>query len=539
MIFLKKYQDLLGLMLLWLIIILVINPMGDFPLNDDWCYGKSVKTLYENGYLKLYNWGEMTLVSHVYWGYLFTKIFGFSFTVLRVSTLVMGLATILGVYQLCKLANVPRFLTLLGAILCMVNPIFLSLSFSFMTDVPFYCLSIWILYFFSKALKTDSWRPILWALFFCVWAFLIRQLAIVFPIVWLLTVILSKKRTLNNGVKAVVPLFFVLIFYVLFSWFMETNGLLQERYNSKFNVLITSLKNINFQLIKLIVTYFLTSMAYLGFLMAPIYILYIKKNPFRGSKIGIAIWTVLVLIFIVKMKKVLPSLDNIWIDFGVGPTTLIVDGTSSFTEAPSNKAPYLFWLIVTAIGVFSSAALWLKARIMVLAVFSKKAISPMVIFAFVFLVVYLSPFLIVGVYDRYLLPLFPVTIVFLFADKKLDISRISKYFAMFFLGALTWFSVFATHDYLSWNRVRWEVLEGLQEKGVSVNHIQGGVEFTTWHHFSETQDAWWENVIPVYTLVFNPKKEDVIVGEYSYSKWLSGKGKIYVIYDASLDPSLQ
>ncbi|WP_452226612.1 glycosyltransferase family 39 protein [Lacinutrix cladophorae] len=538
MIFLKKYQDQFGLLLLWLIIILVINPIGDFPLNDDWCYAKSVKTLYEDGYLKLYNWGEMTLVSHVYWGYFFTKIFGFSFTILRFSTLVMGFATILGVYQLCKLANVSRWISLFTAVLCMVNPIFLSLSFSFMTDVPFYCLTIWILYFSSKALKTNKWQPIIWALFLCIWAFLIRQLAIVFPIVWLLTVILSKKITLKNSIKAVAPLFILLLFSLWFSYYMEANGLLQERYNSKFNVLITSLKNINFQLIKLTTTYLLTSMAYLGFLMAPLYFIYIQNNTFKGVKIAITIWTVLVMVFIVKMNKVLPSLDNIWIDFGVGPTTLIVDNTSDFTQAPSNKAPRLFWLLITAIGVFCSVALLLKSRIMLLAIFYKKTVSPIVILAFVFVVVYLSPFLIVGVYDRYLLPLFPVTILFLFGDKKLGLSKTSKYFTMLFLGVLTWFSVFATHDYLSWNRVRWQVLEGLQEKGVSINHIQGGVEFTTWHHFSETQDAWWENIIPIYTLVFNPKKDDVIVGEHSYTKWFPGKGKIYVIYDASLDSSL-
>ena len=56
----------LALTLGWVALVLLIGPWGDFPLNDDWCYAKSVQTLVETGQLKLYNWGEMTLVAHVY-----------------------------------------------------------------------------------------------------------------------------------------------------------------------------------------------------------------------------------------------------------------------------------------------------------------------------------------------------------------------------------------------------------------------------------------------------------------------------------------
>ncbi|MFT5213749.1 MAG: hypothetical protein ACI9WV_001473 [Patiriisocius sp.] len=33
--FLKKYEDQLWLLALWVLIIFIINPLGDFSLNDD------------------------------------------------------------------------------------------------------------------------------------------------------------------------------------------------------------------------------------------------------------------------------------------------------------------------------------------------------------------------------------------------------------------------------------------------------------------------------------------------------------------------
>jgi len=532
--FLQKYQDQLGLLLLWIVIILIINPMGDFPLNDDWCYGKSVKTLLDEGYLKIYNWGEMTLVGHVYWGYFFTKVFGFSFTVLRFSTLVMGFGTILGIYELCKLANISRWITLFGTILCMMNPIFLSLSFSFMTDAPFYFVTIWAFYFFAKAIKTDHWQPIFWAIFFCFWAFLIRQLAWVFPIVWLITVLLTKKRTVKNLAKAIAPLLMLFLFSLLFSYIMEANDLLQARYNSKFDLMLNNIIHVDKVIIMNSISYFFRCMAYLGFLLAPIHLIYFNRYKFRTDKILAIIWTVLVTAFLIKTGKVLPSLDNIWIDFGVGPTTL-ADHAGNFTTSPSPRAPKLFWQLVTVIGVFSSVTLLFHSRTMIFSIFKKRKVSPIVILSFVFFVVYLAPFLIVGVYDRYLLPLFPIAIIFLGAHSQKVPKKMGQYFAFGFLGLLTWFSVCAVHDHLSWNRVRWNALHEVLDSGIPKNHINGGVEYVTTYFFSEEKEKWWESVTPIYKLVFKPSENDQIIKEYNYSRWLPGKGELYFVKDLEVE----
>ncbi|MDN3664284.1 glycosyltransferase family 39 protein [Algibacter miyuki] len=529
----NKYKDQLGFLVLWLLLIFIINPIGDFPLNDDWCYGKSVRTLYQDGYLKLYNWGEMTLVGHVYWGYFFTKIFGFSFTVLRWSTLVLGYATILGIYNLLKAAKLVRWMVLFGTALCVMNPIFLSLSFSFMTDVPFLCVSIWSLYLFLKALQTNRWQPIYWAVFFCFWAFLIRQLAWVFPVVWLLTVLFTKKRTVKNITQALLPLLMMVVFSLVFSYIMDSQGLLPKRYNSKFTVLLGSITNLDLGVFFRFISYFLRSVAYIGFLFAPIHIFYLNRYKFKAYHVWTIVYTVVVTAAIILAGKTIPSLDNVWIDFGVGPITL-ADHSGNFTTTPSPRAPVWFWQMVTAVGVFSSVALIFNLRQFIIALFNKKIISHEVVLSVMFFVVYLTPFLIVGVYDRYLLPLFPMAIVLLGANSKKNPKEMFQYCAFGFLGVLTWFSVSATHDYLSWNRVRWEALNELTDSGVSKEHIQGGAEFVTWYHFSEERERWWEIVTPVYTLVFQHEKKDQVIKTYHYRRWLPGNGDMYMIFNSVL-----
>src|SRR6186713_2191344 len=188
--FLRK--DGTPLMILAAIGILVeffINPSGEFPLNDDWSYTLSLQHLYETHHLVLKGWTSMPLLIQLYWGFLFCKIFGFSFTVLRYSTLVLGLAGVMGSYFLMKEFSANRKVCFFAALIVLLNPIYLNLSNTFMTDVPFTSLLIFSILFFVRACKTGRSRQILLGLVFAVLATLIRQLGLLavgaFSIAWL------------------------------------------------------------------------------------------------------------------------------------------------------------------------------------------------------------------------------------------------------------------------------------------------------------------------------------------------------------------
>ena len=47
------------------------------------------------------------------------------------------------------------------------------------------------------------------------------------------------------------------------------------------------------------------------------------------------------------------------------------------------------------------------------------------------------------------------------------------------------FSVAATHDYLAWNRVRWDLGRRLLAEGVDSLNVAGGFEFNAWHNYDK------------------------------------------------------
>jgi len=76
--------------LLWGVAEILVKPIGNFPLNDDWAWGMTVKRLVEGGGYHPTGWAGMTLITQVLWGALFCIPKGFSFNALRVSTLVLS-----------------------------------------------------------------------------------------------------------------------------------------------------------------------------------------------------------------------------------------------------------------------------------------------------------------------------------------------------------------------------------------------------------------------------------------------------------------
>ena len=74
---LKKAAGPVVLSSLWLVMILLVNPVGEFPLGDDWSYSRVVHTLVEQGVFQYTDWVAMPLIVHVCWGSLFCSVLGF------------------------------------------------------------------------------------------------------------------------------------------------------------------------------------------------------------------------------------------------------------------------------------------------------------------------------------------------------------------------------------------------------------------------------------------------------------------------------
>ena len=149
------------LIALWGLIEVIINPIGDFPINDDWVYGLPVQWLVEEGRLGFCQQNALAF-THILWGSLFVFIAGFSYTVLRISTLVVAAVGLAAMYLSGREVGLSRAGALIVVGLLMINPVFVSLANSFMTDASFVSLMVLSVLLLVRGMKYDS-PAYLWA----------------------------------------------------------------------------------------------------------------------------------------------------------------------------------------------------------------------------------------------------------------------------------------------------------------------------------------------------------------------------------------
>ncbi|MCH8204464.1 MAG: glycosyltransferase family 39 protein, partial [Candidatus Hydrogenedentes bacterium] len=186
----------LPLAALMLITVALVPPRGDFPLNDDWIYAKTVEHLLDTGTYEANPYGDPTLIAQAYWGALFCSVFGYSFTVLRVSTLVLCLMGAWAAALCVRSRGLPHAAALLFGALFIANPIVMNLSYTFMTDVPFLAVATISGLSFLKSLEKEMAIYVLLGSAAAVAAFFIRQFGLLLPAAFAATwiVLLIRKR---------------------------------------------------------------------------------------------------------------------------------------------------------------------------------------------------------------------------------------------------------------------------------------------------------------------------------------------------------
>ena len=193
------------LVFIWVLAALLVNPVGDFPLNDDWAYGFAVRSLVETGHLRLSGWTATNLIAQVPWGALFCLPFGFSFTALRLSTLVLGLIGVLATYGLLREARASAWLALFGSLVLAFSPIYFALSYTFMTDVPFTAVATASSWLLLRGLRRDSWFEMGGGLILAAVAILIRQVGLAIPIAFAASYLVKYGFSTRRLTEAMFP----------------------------------------------------------------------------------------------------------------------------------------------------------------------------------------------------------------------------------------------------------------------------------------------------------------------------------------------
>jgi hypothetical protein len=143
-----------------------MDPRAEMGLHDDWSYIYSAKQLADTGHVVYNGWATAMLGWQLYLGALFLKLFGWSFTVARASTVAVAMATAGITHAVLGRLGVRPWNAVVGTLTFVLSPVFLPLAASFMSDVPaVFCLAV-CFYGCVRAVQAETdRRAVGWLLF--------------------------------------------------------------------------------------------------------------------------------------------------------------------------------------------------------------------------------------------------------------------------------------------------------------------------------------------------------------------------------------
>ncbi len=464
----------------------ITNPIGNFPINDDWQYARPVSSLVNQGqYISPDSYSPI-IIAQVFYGAFFCKLFGFSFTVLRISVLILGIIGVLVFYTLVKLFTNYK-VAFMGALILLVNPLYFSLANSFMTDVPFLVLALISMYFFIISMEND--RPVYYVIiatvFACI-ATLVRQFGVIIPIAFGLTMIIKAWPQIQIGkVKYLVPAIVAIVAYTTGLWWLAHIGSELKPYEGQqvgnFLSDILGLSNRMFGRIGLIIYYAAV------FLLPLLVVLNIRglKQFSRRQKIITGIILLVCSIPLIHMWNMLPCGNYMNGEF-IGPKTMRhLTGYNEYDISQSSRIVISIVSLLCAILLILNMVIAFKDSKSEASDDSKSELFYQRIFIVFCLCGYsFLVFVFQAFFDRYLL--LPIPLLFLLLVSKPGIvinlkgKRIIAAYSIIFLTGLM--TLLETHDYMEWNRSKWKALDYLtKDCNISPHKIDGGYEFNGWY----------------------------------------------------------
>lgn len=490
-------------------------------------------------------------IVQTFWGAACCAVFGYSYTVLRVSTLLLSLVTI-WLTALCarELGCTRRTALLAGGVL-FANPLFLNLSYTFMTEVPFMVLAVASCFFYLRALRRGKTLDILLGGVFAVLSLCNRQYGVLITVAFIVSLAISLRKPLRRPKPGPVAALLApwLTFAVLFLLIAgvpengpQTLGLAGN---------LSRVKHMG-----MVLKVVLSLPVYVGLFLLPfaVAVLLQGREQVRHWRSAgrLACFTIVAAytLFILAGGPPMPYLPNMLRNAGVGPLTLYDTYFAHRNWSPATFAPVV-WKGVTIAAAIASGTLVASWQQLLSGKPRIKRIVPPVRraqywFLFVlgglFLLSPLNPKLTVY-YDRYLLPgLVPLLLLSAKAMGLRPRPR-AQWTAFAATLVLYLFSLASLQDYLAWNRARWAAIDRLRAQyGAELEQIDGGYEFNglyTSEKFRALhpnkpvsysgERPWWviENR---FAVSFLPRDGYQQIDEVSYPSWLRrGGGRLLIL----------
>jgi dolichyl-phosphate-mannose-protein mannosyltransferase len=516
------------------VVVAVVGFRGDFPLSDDWSYAYSARTLCTEGTLRFLPWTGASLVLQAGYGALLCRLFGFSFEILRLSSLALAASGVIGFHLLLGRAGVRGGARTLATAVFALDPLYVNLAFTFMTDVPCTAVAVWSGYCYVRGLDERRRSWLIAGSCVAAAALLIRQHGIFVAAAATLATLLASDRAwrarLGDAIAAAVPAAFVFVaFHVWLFALHGAPGGMETKLSEASRPSLGGIVNCAFR-----------GLETLGFLLAPLALAARRDLVHRyGRAIAAlsAVLATLATLLFLRQGATMFYLTNVMYDLGLGASSLR-DTLFLALRQPVQPGPTLgisLTVLATAMaGVLLGAIIgaWPRRREPVPAFLALAAT-----------LLFLGTLLHTRYYfDRYLLIVVPFLIAAVCVSAHVQPSRAAVALAV----VLAWYAVAGTHDYLAWNRARYAGLDALTAAGISPRAIDGGMEFNAWHLAAElgtwpsdaqvrpgqaaTVKSWWWVIDDRFVASFRELPGYHVQRALPFARWLvPGAGRVVML----------
>ncbi len=495
--------------------VLLTNPVFNMGVNDDFSYTKSAFDFARTGHILYNGWSAPIVGWQILWGGLFAKLFGYSFTAVRLSMLPVAMGAVYLLYQILARFGANARNAAIGALTMGLSPLFIPLAASFMTDVSALFCILLCLRMCQRALQASSDRAVV--VWLCSAAVLnviggtVRQIAWLGALVmvpsaaWLL-----RKRPWIPLTTAVLWVLSAASIVVCVHWFQQQPYSVAEKMwqgpidRAMLGHAAGQLKRLFLELLLFV----------LPLLVASFSRFFQLSGKYRLP--ALACMTVMVAA-IFFWRETHHSLENAlapWLFNIVTQYGMVTTGEVGTWPVILGKGVRLFLTLIVEL----SAVAWITILIALLGSRPRPPEEPLrskallhlreaavltVLFTLSYLATVLPRATYYGLIDRYILPVWPVLIIFLVLYYQGRVREDLPAISIVVLGIFAAYAVAGTHDRFSMARARLRAAEELERAGVPRTLIHGSFEFDSWTQVEE-QGFMREHATPLHPGVSEP-----------------------------------
>ncbi len=458
--------------------------------NDDWVYVHPVEQLWLGNGLRLHPITAALALPQVIAGWGLCELRGgLSYSLLRNGMVVFGIVPVWLMWGLMRRLGFSASHATSGGLLLLVNPVMVSMTWSFQTDVPFLgflLLGLWSLLVAEDPAQRRWASPL--AVASLLLASLTRQTGLFITLAAVVYLVQRRRWGTAAAVGLTIPLTMLAERY-----FIAQSSLVYLLYAQ--STLATGLKSFTVGRAFLCLYEGAHFAAFLGLFVLPIIVMHPQVMAHRKWLAACAM--LMLAVFFLDRATGLSMFPGNYINvgehvngyFSLGPVTISQEDVTAALAMPRASAPLrevavqLIKLTALIGGTFMLARLILATREAIQGMWRRLERPWLLVELTVLLsllsVLTISVFIGRKPFDKYLIITVPVIIALSFPQ---EISpRKLRWLVLPFALILAVVSYVGVVDYWHWNAARWEAIAKLEAQGIDSPRIDGGYEYNAIH----------------------------------------------------------